>query len=278
MTDKPIIKTARKPIPKSVRFEVFKRDKFSCQYCGRAAPEVLLHIDHIKPVADQGTNDITNLVTACAACNAGKRDVPLDDNTTIMKRKAQLDELQERREQLEMMMEWTQGLQDLKGQTVRRLADYWMNLAPGFSPNDRGLQKIRKCMTKFSVEEIMKAMDIAAAHYLQFKDDGNVTQESWELAYGKVVPILNVERDAKSDPDLKDLLYIRGIARKRCDNYFNNGEAMEWLRTARSWEIPMTEIKEVVLRVEKWSQFERFMGDLIDRWKKDTSQSSEDTH
>lgn len=277
MTEKLTTRAERKPILKSVRFEVFKRDSFRCQYCGRGAPEVLLHIDHIKPVADQGTNDITNLVTACAACNAGKSDIPLDDSTAVIKRKAQLDELQERREQLEMMMEWTQGLQDLKGQAARKLAEYWVNLAPGFSPNERGLQKIRRWMTKFSVEEITNAMDIAAAQYLQFKDDGNVTRESWEFAFGKVVPILNVERDAKSDPDLKDLLYIRGIARKRCDNYFNNGEAMEWLRAARSWGIPMTEIKEVVLRVERWSQFERFMGELIDRWKTAANQPSEDT-
>lgn len=62
----------RKPLPKKVRFEVLKRDRFTCQYCGRKAPDVVLHVDHIHPVADGGTDDMTNLVTACSECNLGK--------------------------------------------------------------------------------------------------------------------------------------------------------------------------------------------------------------
>lgn len=55
----------RTPIPKSTRFEVFKRDKFTCQYCGATAPNVILEVDHIKPVSKGGSNDLLNLVTAC---------------------------------------------------------------------------------------------------------------------------------------------------------------------------------------------------------------------
>src|SRR5947199_10578904 len=83
---------ARKPISKKVRFEVFKRDCFKCQYCGAEAPNVLLHVDHIKPVAEGGTNELMNLITACAACNAGKAAVPLSDHSALAKHKAQLDE------------------------------------------------------------------------------------------------------------------------------------------------------------------------------------------
>lgn len=66
--------TKRQPISKALRFEVFKRDKFTCQYCGRSAPDVNLQIDHIHPVAKGGDNDILNLITSCADCNSGKRD------------------------------------------------------------------------------------------------------------------------------------------------------------------------------------------------------------
>ena len=64
--------TKRKSISKTVRFEVFKRDLFKCQYCGAHPPGVLLHIDHILAVASGGTNVIDNLVTACLPCNLGK--------------------------------------------------------------------------------------------------------------------------------------------------------------------------------------------------------------
>lgn len=35
-------------ISKRVRFDVFKRDSFKCQYCGKSAPDVILEVDHIK--------------------------------------------------------------------------------------------------------------------------------------------------------------------------------------------------------------------------------------
>jgi 5-methylcytosine-specific restriction endonuclease McrA len=45
----------RKAMTKRTRFEVFKRDKFACQYCGRKAPEVLLRVDHIEPHSKGGS-------------------------------------------------------------------------------------------------------------------------------------------------------------------------------------------------------------------------------
>lgn len=65
-------KPKRKAISKTLRFEVFKRDGFACQYCGAAPPGVLLQVDHIKAVVTGGTNEIDNLVTACQPCNLGK--------------------------------------------------------------------------------------------------------------------------------------------------------------------------------------------------------------
>lgn len=62
----------RKPISKRVRFEVFKRDGFVCQYCGAHPPTAVLHVDHIHPVAKGGDGGIDNLITACETCNLGK--------------------------------------------------------------------------------------------------------------------------------------------------------------------------------------------------------------
>jgi len=65
-------KPERKPISKKLRFEVFKRDSFTCQYCSAKPPKVPLEIDHLIPVCKKGTNHIDNLVTACFDCNRGK--------------------------------------------------------------------------------------------------------------------------------------------------------------------------------------------------------------
>jgi 5-methylcytosine-specific restriction endonuclease McrA len=45
-----VVANTRKPLSKKLRFEVFKRDGFSCQYCGAHPPDVLLEIDHVIPV------------------------------------------------------------------------------------------------------------------------------------------------------------------------------------------------------------------------------------
>lgn len=62
----------RKNISTKLRFEIFERDCFTCQYCGRKSPEVVLSIDHIKPISKGGTNEKQNLITACLDCNKGK--------------------------------------------------------------------------------------------------------------------------------------------------------------------------------------------------------------
>lgn len=65
---------SRDPISPKLRFEVFKRDKYVCQYCGACGPDVELEIDHVIPVSRGGTDDINNLKTACFKCNRGKGD------------------------------------------------------------------------------------------------------------------------------------------------------------------------------------------------------------
>ena len=59
-------------ISNALRFEVFQRDRHTCQYCGRRAPDVELEVDHLIPVARGGTDAFENLITSCRECNSGK--------------------------------------------------------------------------------------------------------------------------------------------------------------------------------------------------------------
>jgi len=68
-----------------LRFSVFARDDFTCQYCGRSVPEVELEVDHKVPIAVSGvkrnyrdiSTNMKDYVTACKECNVGKRDAIL---------------------------------------------------------------------------------------------------------------------------------------------------------------------------------------------------------
>jgi len=67
-----------------LRFEVFKRDDFTCVYCGRG-PEngAILEADHIVPRSKGGPTVLGNLVTACWECNAGKGSSPCEKRMTL---------------------------------------------------------------------------------------------------------------------------------------------------------------------------------------------------
>jgi len=175
----------RKGISKKVRFEVFKRDSFTCQYCGGKAPDILLQIDHIDPVAKGGISDILNLITSCFDCNAGKSDRRLSDSTVIEKEREQLKTLQERKEQIEMMFQWKRGLLELDEDLTDQLSQFWSENVPGYRLTESGLKKLRSLKRRFDLEEIMEAIKIAVDQYLELKD-GKPTHESVELAWKRL--------------------------------------------------------------------------------------------
>lgn len=56
-----------------IRDRIFKRDNYTCGYCGEIGGR--LECDHRHPVSKGGSNDETNLITACFKCNRAKRDM-----------------------------------------------------------------------------------------------------------------------------------------------------------------------------------------------------------
>lgn len=65
-------------VSKRTRYEVLRRDNHTCRYCGGSAPDVVLTVDHVTPVALGGTDEPSNLVAACKDCNAGKASTSPD--------------------------------------------------------------------------------------------------------------------------------------------------------------------------------------------------------
>lgn len=72
-------------IPPQLRFQILKRDNFTCQYCGRTVKDgAKLHIDHIVPhKITKNSSDINNLMTSCELCNLGKTDCILTKEQII---------------------------------------------------------------------------------------------------------------------------------------------------------------------------------------------------
>ena len=58
--------------PSFTRFNVFLRDKFSCQYCGSSEE---LTFDHLLPRSKGGETITKNCVPCCLSCNGKKSDI-----------------------------------------------------------------------------------------------------------------------------------------------------------------------------------------------------------
>ena len=58
--------------PAFTRFNVFLRDRFSCQYCGNRFSASDLTFDHVVPRSKGGRTNWANVVTACGPCNLRK--------------------------------------------------------------------------------------------------------------------------------------------------------------------------------------------------------------
>lgn len=115
----------RTPISKSFRFAIFARDNFTCRYCGRQSDVVPLHVDHVIPVCQGGTNDRENLITACADCNLGKSGKTIPQSVPTESDRLRLS--QERNEQLasaNAAAAAAKARQDLRDS----LRSYWLTL------------------------------------------------------------------------------------------------------------------------------------------------------
>lgn len=146
----------RTPIGKSVRFEVFKRDGFTCQYCGATPPDAVLEVDHIDPVASGGGNEEGNLVTACFDCNRGKAArslsvVPLS--------------LTERAKRVAEAEEQLAGYREImRAAEARKEADAWYIVGALFGEHETTRERfasIERFLERLTREEVFEAAIIA---------------------------------------------------------------------------------------------------------------------
>jgi len=256
---------SRQPIRKSVRFDVFKRDSFTCQYCGQKSPDVVLEIDHITPVADGGDNDILNLVTACKACNSGKSDRPLSETSAIDKRRAQLEELEQRRQQLEMLHEWHMSLVELDDQATEMAGDLWFRLTgrAGSSLADNAREELQKLVKRNGFDVVCDAIKKAADAVERSRKPHEEACAEWFWKLGRII---SAEKLEQKDPGTARLLYIRGILRNRC-RYLNESWCISLLKEAKDAGMCLDWMEGFAKQVTSWSQFRDVVSETLRAWQ-----------
>lgn len=149
----------RTQISKKTRFDVFKRDQFQCVYCGANPSGVVLEVDHVHPVADGGTNDIDNLVTACWDCNRGKGANLLSSVPQSLEEKAATT--LEREAQIRAYYEILEAKKDRKDTELWTVAELFMNRFGDEDIQRSRLSSIRMFLDRLDFYQVLEAMEIA---------------------------------------------------------------------------------------------------------------------
>lgn len=251
----------RVAVGKKVRFEVFKRDGFTCQYCGKSPPEAILELDHIKPVAKGGDDDPLNLATSCRDCNRGKSDRELSDSSVIDLQKQQLVELNEKRVQMEMMIEWREGLRGLEEEQIQQLVTKDSD-ATGYGLNENGKKNLRRWIKKYGFDAVYAAMETSFDQYLVYESDDQVELDSAVKAFDYIPRICSVRLRSQDKPYLKDLYYIRGILRNRLQ--VNQVQIMGLLEEAVSAGASVDALRTFAANVSSWENFRDDMLEFIE--------------
>lgn len=68
------------------RKSLFKRDKYTCQYCGKQPGPSELTIEHVMPKSRGGISSWTNCVLACVECNKSKANRTPDEAKMKLRR------------------------------------------------------------------------------------------------------------------------------------------------------------------------------------------------
>lgn len=260
----------RKAISRKTRFEVFKRDSFKCQYCGRGVPDVVLELDHVTPISGGGADDLLNYVTSCFDCNRGKGSRKLSDESVVQKSRASVRAMLQRREQLDMVLESRRGYVDPLNEEASRVEEYFRaNCGAALEIDDSGRKYVKALIRKFGAPAVIKAIDQAAEAYLVVDDKGQATAESC----GRIFRSLRVF----SNEGERGLYYIRGILRKRL-NYVNEDTAIDGLRRAARRGVGIDTLRALALDSTSWSGWISDVEQLEAGWTLDTLRSQAGFH
>lgn len=207
-------KLARKSISKKVRFEIFKRDNFQCQYCGRYAPEVILEIDHITPIKHNGKTENINLITACFDCNHGKGSKELSDSQVLEQQREQLNELNTRKEQMQMLIQWKRELLKLEDTQINEIEN--LILKPyNRSLTDIGRKNLRKVIKRYGFSETYESAQISLSNYYI----ETTTDEAGTKCFSKIlnyIPRICANRERGiTDPLFPRKAYLAGVLKNR---------------------------------------------------------------
>lgn len=170
-------------LSKRTRFEVFKRDLFTCCYCGRRPPDTILQVDHVIARASGGTDDAENLATSCVDCNQGKSDKSLGSISPAVDEFARLEAMQEMAERALLVKQHgavIQAKRQAEIEAVDLVLRWWTDIGgTGESFQNRSVVVF---LSKLTLDEIYESIEATGRKWDQV--DRMKTFEAWRYFCG----------------------------------------------------------------------------------------------
>lgn len=239
---------------KKLRFEVFKRDNFTCKYCGRTPPVAMLEVDHVIPACEGGKDDMSNYLTSCFDCNRGKGKVPLSKVDSKINYSEEKDKLGESKLQLAEYRKFLKQAAKRLGKQVDEVDDYCSFKDDyKFVLSDSGKESIRKFLKFFPPERIKEAIDIACNKFPK------TTKENSDRRFRYMCGILqNWKAELTGDTSNRDL--------REVISYWNRKRPHDWKEASEGFvgqllkQYDVTTIKYCIDTVVKeqrgWASFD----------------------
>lgn len=74
---KVVLRKCQRNIDQSVAWEVYRRDNFTCRYCG--VDKVPMTVDHLRTWEEGGPTIVKNLLCSCKKCNRARGNMPYEE-------------------------------------------------------------------------------------------------------------------------------------------------------------------------------------------------------
>lgn len=150
----------RVALGKKIRFEIFKRDLFICQYCGSTPPGTILEVDHIIPVSKGGANKEDNLITACFDCNRGKSNNELSSLPESTQRKTEI--LKEKELQYKAFQKLQNDVEKRINAEIEKVNELYTFYFPEYELSDSFKRaSVKSFISKLGLNEVRQSMETA---------------------------------------------------------------------------------------------------------------------
>jgi hypothetical protein len=156
----------------SIRFEIFKRDAFTCVYCGQRSPAVILEVDHVLALSLGGRDEPDNLVTSCQQCNQGKAARVLGGPGPGLQPAERSARIAEHQAQISEYAGWLAFQRDREDEELRVLRDVFRSAPYAHFLNKQGVDtwfwqdaSARIFIRRLGSVEVLDAIDIAGARF-----------------------------------------------------------------------------------------------------------------